>query len=105
MIIRSSYHFTGLGYSSLTRTKVLVRTFDLIVLEDLNVSGMLKNRKLSKSILDASWPTFVSMLNYKCNWYGKVLVTSSESLKTSLNKDAWFVGAFQVGRSNSPLIK
>ena len=52
----------------------LVKENDLIVVEDLNVKGMIKNPKLSKHIADVSWGNFVNLLNYKCDWYGKELV-------------------------------
>jgi putative transposase len=52
----------------------LVNENDLIVCEDLNVKGMIKNNKLSKHIADASWGNFVTLLQYKCDWYGKELV-------------------------------
>lgn len=52
----------------------LVRDNGLIVIEDLNVKGMIKNRKLSKHIADASWGNFVNLLQYKCDWYGRELV-------------------------------
>lgn len=52
----------------------LVNENDLIVCEDLNVQGMIKNHKLSKHIADASWGNFVNLLQYKCDWYGKKLV-------------------------------
>lgn len=52
----------------------LVKNYDLISVEDLNVKGMIKNRKLSKHIADASWGNFVTLLQYKCDWYGKELV-------------------------------
>lgn len=46
----------------------LVTNFDEIFMEDLNVSGMLKNRKLSRAIHEASWSTLSSMIQYKCDW-------------------------------------
>lgn len=49
----------------------IVRDYDTICVEDLNVSGLIKNSKVSKSIQDASWNLFFEMLRYKSNWYGK----------------------------------
>lgn len=52
----------------------LVRENQTICLETLNIVGMMKNRKLSRVIGEASWGTFISMLEYKCDWYGRNLV-------------------------------
>jgi len=55
-------------------TKKLVKTYDVIVLEDLKIKNMLKNHKLAKAISNASWATFVQFLRYKCKWYGKLFI-------------------------------
>lgn len=47
---------------------------DTIVIEDLNVAGMLQNRKLSQAISDVSFGEFVRKLTYKCDWYGINLI-------------------------------
>ena len=52
----------------------LVRRYDIICIEDLNVKGMVKNHRISKSITDASWGKFVSMLTYKAEWNEKKIV-------------------------------
>ena len=52
----------------------LIRKYDLIVLEDLNIKGMIKNHKLSKHISDASWSKFVEFLTYKAEWNDKKIV-------------------------------
>lgn len=52
----------------------LVRQYDIICVENLNVKGMVKNHKLAKHITDASWGTFVQFLSYKCELNDKMLV-------------------------------
>lgn len=52
----------------------LVKHYDTICMEDLNVHGMMKNKHLSNSIQSAAWSEFVRQLKYKCEWNGKNVI-------------------------------
>ena len=52
----------------------LVRNYDYIAMEDLNVSGLLKNHYMAYSIADVRWPQLINFIKYKCSWYGKKFV-------------------------------
>lgn len=55
-------------------TTKLIKENDVICIENLNIKGMTKNRKLVKSIQDCSFGTLVSMLKYKATWYNRQII-------------------------------
>ena len=55
-------------------TTQLVRENQTIVIEDLNVKGMMKNHNLAKSIQELSIHETFRQLKYKCEWYGRDLI-------------------------------
>ena len=79
-------------------SKKIIDENQIICIEDLKVKNMEQNHKLARSIIDASWSRFVSMLMYKASWYGNTIIkvptnyASSQlcskcSYKNSITKD------------------
>jgi putative transposase len=56
-------------------TTDLVRRFDVIAVEDLNVSGMVRNRSLARAISCTGWAEFHDMLDYKAQRYRRKVIT------------------------------
>ena len=64
-------------------TTMLTKNYDLIVVEDLNVKGMLKNHSLAQHLSDASWGEFVRQLEYQAQWYGSTVVRAERFFPSS----------------------
>lgn len=71
-------------------TTELVKNYDVIVIEDLKTKNLLKNHHLAKSISNAGWYQFRTMLEYKCKWYGKKLVIVSSSYTSQICSSCGF---------------
>ncbi len=64
-------------------TTDLVRRFGTIVVEDLHVAGMIRNRRLAKHVADASFGEFRRQLEYKAAWSGGTVIVA----------DRWFASS------------
>jgi putative transposase len=55
-------------------TTSLAKNHSQVVIEDLNVSGMMKNHRLASAIADCGFFELKKQLTYKCDWYGSTLI-------------------------------
>jgi len=53
---------------------MIIKSYDMVCVEDLNVAGLVKNHKLARRILDAAWGTFIRILEQKAEWNDKRVV-------------------------------
>ena len=64
-------------------TTYLAKSHSKIVIEDLGVSGMMKNRSLARAIADVGMYEFRRQLEYKCAWYGSELLVAPRTFPSS----------------------
>lgn len=81
-LLKLNHRLTNIRHNYLhqTTSEIVSRKPKFIVLEDLNITGMMKNKHLAKAIQEQCFYEFYRQLQYKCNWNGIAFITA----------DRWF---------------
>lgn len=84
MVAKTHYRISCIRSNAIHQaTTEIVKRFDKIIIEDLNVSGMAKNRRLAQAVSDVSFGEIRRQLAYKAQWGGKEVVVA----------DRWFASS------------
>jgi len=68
-------------------SRFYVDNYDLIMVEDLKITNMVRNHRLAQKILDASWSKFLQMLSYKAERAGRRVVKVSQRGTSQENEE------------------
>ena len=84
-LLRVTHRLTNIrtNYIHQVSTEIVKREPSFIVLEDLNVSGMMKNRHLARAIQEQKLSEFYRIMQYKCEWHGIRLITADRFYASS----------------------
>lgn len=78
-------------------TTKIVKEFDVIAIENLKTSNMLKNHKLARAIANVSWRKLRTMLEYKTEWYGKQLIVVNPRYTTQVDHETGEIKKHPLG--------
>ena len=85
LLLRVTHRLTNIrtNYIQQVSTDIVKREPSFIVMEDLNVSGMMKNKHLARAIQEQKLAEFYRMMQYKCDWHGIRLITTDRFYASS----------------------
>ncbi len=84
-LLRLNHKLTHIrtNYIQQVTTEIIKREPSFIVMEDLNVKGMMKNKHLAKAVQEQKFAEFYRIMSYKCSWHGIKLITADRFYASS----------------------
>ena len=84
-LLRVTHRLTNIrtNYIHQVSTELVKREPSFIVMEDLNVSGMMKNRHLAKAVQEQKLAEFHRIMQYKCEWHGISFIAANRFYASS----------------------